>query len=104
MVMLLWTDFVYACAAFSCFQRREIVTGSTEPTDSDCDWPSDEEEEDQKLAVSVFMASVCLITTNIMIPNNHSSAPNLKSRIAELCRRQRQPWQYSRLRVQAVPI
>jgi len=26
-------------------RRREIVTGGVEPTDSDCDWPSDEEEE-----------------------------------------------------------
>ena len=36
------------------------MTGSTEPTDSDCDWPSDEEEdveEDQKLAVSVLSTS-----------------------------------------------
>ena len=36
------------------FQRQEIVTGNIEPTDSDCDWPSDDEEgEDEKLAVSV---------------------------------------------------
>ena len=29
-------------------QRREVVTGNVEPTDSDCDWPSDEEEEDDE--------------------------------------------------------
>lgn len=27
-------------------KRREIVTAHVEPTDADCDWPSDEEEED----------------------------------------------------------
>jgi len=29
-------------------RRKEIVNGATEPTDSDCDWPSDEEEEDEE--------------------------------------------------------
>ncbi|KAK2173521.1 hypothetical protein NP493_870g02027 [Ridgeia piscesae] len=34
-------------------KRQEIVTGNIEPTDSDCDWPSDDEEgEDEKLAES----------------------------------------------------
>ena len=35
------------------------MTGSTEPTDSDCDWPSDEEEdvEEEKLAVSGLSTS-----------------------------------------------
>ncbi|XP_074659932.1 nucleosome assembly protein 1-like 1 isoform X2 [Tubulanus polymorphus] len=28
-------------------KRKEVVTGAVEPTDSDCDWPSDEEEEDE---------------------------------------------------------
>lgn len=28
-------------------RRRDIVTAQTEPTDSDCDWPSDEEDEDE---------------------------------------------------------
>ena len=28
------------------FQRKEILNGNVEPTDSDCDWPSDEEEEE----------------------------------------------------------
>ena len=35
-------------------QRRDIVSSAVEPTDSDCEWPSDEEEEeDEKLAVSL---------------------------------------------------
>ena len=34
-------------------QRQEIVNGGIEPTDSDCDWPSDDEnEEEKKLIVS----------------------------------------------------
>ena len=34
-------------------QRKDIVGGGVEPTDSDCDWPSDEEDEDdEELAVS----------------------------------------------------
>ena len=28
-------------------QRKDVINGSVEPTDSDCDWPSDEEEEDE---------------------------------------------------------
>lgn len=36
------------------FQRRDIVTGTVEPTEEECDWPSDDEkEEENKLAVSV---------------------------------------------------
>jgi len=32
-------------------KRREVLTGGIEPTDSDCDWPSDtEDEEETKLA------------------------------------------------------
>lgn len=31
-------------------QRREIVTGEVEPTDEECEWTSDREEEE--LAVS----------------------------------------------------
>lgn len=29
-------------------RRRDVVTGSTEPTDSDCEWPSDEEDEEEE--------------------------------------------------------
>ncbi|CAH1787694.1 unnamed protein product [Owenia fusiformis] len=29
-------------------RRKDIVTGGTEPTDSDAEWPSDDEEEDEK--------------------------------------------------------
>lgn len=28
-------------------RRRDIVTGSIEPTDSDCEWPSDEEDDEE---------------------------------------------------------
>ncbi len=38
-------------------QRKEVVNAAIEPTDSDCDWPSDEEEEDEKLAVNVCFRS-----------------------------------------------
>jgi len=34
-------------------RRREIVTAKVEPTDSDCDWPSDEEEEDADLSADL---------------------------------------------------
>ena len=38
---------------FFSWQRHEIITGGIEPTDSDCDWPSDDEnEEEKKLIVS----------------------------------------------------
>ncbi|XP_076450592.1 nucleosome assembly protein 1-like 1 isoform X3 [Babylonia areolata] len=34
-------------------KRREFLTGNTEPNDDECDWPSDDEkDEDDKLAVS----------------------------------------------------
>lgn len=33
-----------------CFQRSKVVTGGVEPTDEECDWPSDEEKEDEKVA------------------------------------------------------
>lgn len=33
-------------------RRKEIVTGDQEPTDSDCEWPSDEEDEEAALSVS----------------------------------------------------
>lgn len=39
--------YVYICV----LQRREIVTGTVEPTDEECEWTSDREEEEE-LAVS----------------------------------------------------
>lgn len=38
-----------------CFvsQRRDIVTGSVEPTDDECEWQSDRDEEEE-LAVSSY--------------------------------------------------
>jgi hypothetical protein len=35
-------------------QRREIVTAQVEPTDADCEWPSDEED----LAVRTYILFV----------------------------------------------
>lgn len=36
-------------------RRRDIVNAAIEPTDSDCEWPSDEEDEEEaKIAVSIF--------------------------------------------------
>lgn len=37
-------------------QRRDIVTGTVEPTDAECEWHSDREEEE--LAVSKGLASL----------------------------------------------
>lgn len=32
----------------SCFsQRKEIITGSYEPNDEECEWPSDEEDDEE---------------------------------------------------------
>ena len=44
-------------------QRRDIVNGGTEPTDSDCEWPSDEEddEEEVKLAVRIMLLSLRVV-------------------------------------------
>lgn len=42
-----------------CERRKDIVGGGTEPTDSDCDWPSDEEEEDdEELAEQLGKAKI----------------------------------------------
>ena len=38
------------------------MNGGIEPTDSDCDWPSDEEEEDEKLAVSNDFRNYCRLS------------------------------------------
>ena len=34
------------------FQRRDVITGTVEPTDEECEWQSDREEEEDDLAVS----------------------------------------------------
>lgn len=31
-------------------QRTRIVSGGVEPTDEECEWPSDDEKEDEKVA------------------------------------------------------
>ena len=37
---------------FVCFvyfpQRRDVVMGTVEPTDSDCEWESDDEEDEEE--------------------------------------------------------
>lgn len=33
------------------FQRKTVITGNVEPTDEECDWPSDDEKEDEQLSV-----------------------------------------------------
>ncbi|XP_048780991.1 nucleosome assembly protein 1-like 1 isoform X4 [Ostrea edulis] len=32
-------------------KRKTVITGSVEPNDDECDWPSDEEKEDEQLSV-----------------------------------------------------
>lgn len=41
------------CISFStfCLQRKSIVTGAVEPTDEECEWQSD--HDDEELAVSI---------------------------------------------------
>lgn len=34
-----------------CLQRKTVITGSVEPNDEECDWPSDDEKEDEQLSV-----------------------------------------------------
>lgn len=67
------TIVFYSYCIFTHFQRREIVTGNIEPTDSDCDWPSDDEDaEEQKLVVSVFFLKVVdmgiLLSSHLGLP------------------------------------
>lgn len=49
-VPLKWCCHITQC---SCVQRREIVTGAVEPTDEECEWQSDKEEDE--LAVSWYL-------------------------------------------------
>lgn len=44
-------------------QRRDVVTATVEPTDEDCEWHNDREEEEE-LAVSE------LIGSNVSCPSN----------------------------------
>ena len=37
-----------AAGVLTCLQRKEIVTGEYEPTDEECEWPSDDEDEDEE--------------------------------------------------------
>lgn len=41
------------CVYFLFLQRKEIVCGAVEPTDEECEWQSDHEEEE--LSVSCLM-------------------------------------------------
>lgn len=51
-------------------QRRDIVTGTVEPTDEECEWHSDREEEEE-LAVSTAFISFSLEPD---LPNPTSSS------------------------------
>lgn len=49
--LFLWVNLsIFENAVIFCFQRSKVVTGGVEPTDEECDWPSDEEKEDEKVA------------------------------------------------------
>ena len=43
---------------FLVLQRNEIVSGGIEPTDSDCDWPSDDETEEEKKLIVIFVNNI----------------------------------------------
>jgi len=49
------TDIKFKFVTFSMFQRFLcfILSGEYEPTDPECEWPSDEEDEDEELAEEV---------------------------------------------------
>lgn len=42
-----WCDYIIIMF----LQRKTVITGSVEPTDEECDWPSDDEKEDEQLSV-----------------------------------------------------
>lgn len=49
------------------FQRKTVITGNVEPTDEECDWPSDDEKEDEQLSVknpAVNNHTKCLLMKN----------------------------------------
>lgn len=35
-------------------QRKSIVTGAVEPTDEECEWQSDHEEEELAVSMSIY--------------------------------------------------
>lgn len=41
-------------------QRKQVVTGGTEPTDEECDWPSDDEKEELSVRTSPS-SKVCYV-------------------------------------------
>lgn len=45
-------------------QRRDIVTGMVEPTDEECEWTSDREEEDALAVSAGLMFSLSKWVTN----------------------------------------
>lgn len=56
--VLMWLNY---------FQRKTVITGSVEPTDEECDWPSDDEKEDEQLSVknpAVNNHTKCLLMKN----------------------------------------
>jgi len=39
-------------------RRKEIITGAIEPTDDDCDWPSEDEDDDEELTKEMGKAKI----------------------------------------------
>ena len=42
------------CVCVCVSQRRDIVTGTVEPTDEECEWQSDREEEELAVSAAAF--------------------------------------------------
>ena len=56
--------------AFFIYQRKDILNAKVEPTDEECDWPSDEEEDEEKdeeakLAVTMIIIDTCILKTEL---------------------------------------
>lgn len=44
LVLYKFNDYRYDC--YNLLQRRTIVNGEVEPTDEQCEWPSDDEDDE----------------------------------------------------------
>ena len=54
------------CVCVCVSQRRDIVTGTVEPTDEECEWQSDREEEELAVsAAAFFFLSLWICTANV---------------------------------------
>ena len=59
---------VFNSYMFCYLQRRDIINAGIEPTDSDCEWPSDEEDEEEvKLAVRIMLLSTCCVGVTVSL-------------------------------------